>query len=153
MHLFQLQKVFLLMSNVTDIQTPRKRVLAPATPSPSMYSNLQGGTNSNAWILDKKRRVEEPETVAAEALLRPAVLPPANLPPPSTLLASLGSYASNKTINTDAHAYEADKQQLSRDPDTLTIIEQLLMGPYEHQRIESDPDFLLLEPHSGIRLL
>lgn len=44
-----------------------------------------------------------------------------------------------------------DDTGLKRD-DRLALVEELERGPYEFTPPSDDPDFLQLEPHSGIRL-
>jgi hypothetical protein len=48
--------------------------------------------------------------------------------------------------------YLASARTVNRDAESLTIIENLEIGPYEHAAPEKDPNFNTLEPHSSIRL-
>lgn len=123
----------------------KKRVLAPSTPSPR-----------------KRRHVEEPiidpKTSTNLSIRRPE-LPPSLQPGASKLLQALKAKSkdvstsqSNETATASDVNLFAGGSSSTRDAESLTIIEKLEMGPYEHTPPSQDPTFNTFDPHSLIRL-
>jgi minichromosome maintenance protein 10 len=79
-----------------------------------------------------------------------------HLPRASNLLSALK--ADSGVGNFDGESADASHRDTTqgvrpqRDAQTLAIIENLEIGPYEHLAPSDDPNFNGLEPHSSIRL-
>jgi len=112
------------------------------------------------FTIGKRRHVEEP-TEASKSLtgsLRRPELPTTLQPGASNLLNALKLKSGNSldadNVSTDVTPvdFEASGRIVNRDSESLTIIENLEIGPYQHAAPENDPNFSTLEPHSSIRL-
>ena len=152
-------------------------VLAPASPSPSELDCCLRCIYSLIVLLERRRLDKlSPITLPAK---QPASRPKTSntakqaahipKPAPSTLVTKLASISakSNQPTTIISHRSSgfserppAPREQpeeaashvgASRD-DSLTLIEDLEIGPTEHQPPFDDPQFLKLEPNSGIRL-
>jgi hypothetical protein len=107
----------------------------------------------------KRRRVEAPleHPVPAISLRRPE-LPPAHVPHESKLLRTLrneqptSAGKANLENNVSPIDFSASHGRITRDAESLTVIETLEMGPYEHIPPPDDPKFDQVDPHSNIRL-
>jgi len=103
----------------------------------------------------KKRRVEaSDEHIAPTVSFKRPELPPTHVPHASNLLRTLEQSANSGEAGVDARPidFSASHGRPTRDAETLTIIEELEMGPYEYVAPPNDPNFEQVEPHSDIRL-
>lgn len=112
------------------------------------------------FTVGKRRHIEEP-TEASKSLmntLRRPELPTTLQPGASNVLEALklksGDSLDADNVGADVTPidYSASGRTVNRDSESLTIIESLEIGPYEHAAPERDPNFSTLEPHSSIRL-
>jgi len=148
-------------------------ILSAATPSKPRTMTQPGsrpGGGGQQVPAKRKRSGAAPNAHSMSAAARPAK---------STFLANMGamgsldtaadaarkklegrstSFAAKAVVPTAATA--EDDEPLDPGPsdfagkrdESLKLVEQLKMGPYEHAPLPDDPDFKLLEPHSRIRL-
>ena len=139
---------------------PRKRVLAPSTPSPRKFKRRLRMAQLITCI-GKRRHIEEPvdnSKSAANNLRRPE-LPLSLQPSASNVIQALkskskdGSSQREDGIPAQLIDFSAAGSSTMRDSESLTIIEQLTMGPYEHVPPDLDPTFSAVDPHSSIRLM
>lgn len=112
------------------------------------------------FTIGKRRHVEEP-TEASKSLtngLRRPELPTTLQPGASNVLQALklksGDSLDVDNVSADVTSIDssASGRIVNRDVESLTIIENLEIGPYQHATPEKDPNFSTLEPHSSIRL-
>jgi hypothetical protein len=138
----------------------RKRVLAPGTPSPSEFEGWVIPQVITCFNIGKRRHVEEP-TEASKSLtngLRRPELPTTLQPGASNVLKALklksGDSVDAENVGADLTPIEPSTsgRTVNRDSESLTIIENLEIGPYQHAAPDKDPNFSTLEPHSSIRL-
>lgn len=107
--------------------------------------------------IGKRRHVEEPVVdpkSTANSVRRPE-LPPSLQPGLSNVLQALKSKSKDPsngaTVGTPID-YSAPSGASRRDSETLTIIENLEIGPYDYAPSDQDPTFSTIDPHSSIRL-
>lgn len=117
-------------------ELPRKRVLAPATPSPRKRKHVEN--------LDFQH-------IPSETFRRPT-LPLIQGPGPSNILSAL-KIGQPDDENERANEHKTSKLDIIRDSSDMTIIERLKMGPYQFSATSEDPTFDSVEPHSSIRLV
>ena len=72
-----------------------------------------------------------------------------NEPARSTVIEKLGSF--NETVAKPAESRVTGDYGHKRD-ERLALVETLSPGPYQHQKLQDDPNFDKFEPHSSIRL-
>ncbi|KXN85238.1 DNA replication licensing factor mcm10 [Leucoagaricus sp. SymC.cos] len=149
---------------------PEPTTLAPATPSPKKKRRIEAKGNQGLKprfaqpAFDQKQpqsadkgTVSIGSTAGQEAgpskflsrLAQAKSRPSQSTVPICVTRTSAFSDATRPEAPTDIP--ESDVTGLKRD-DRLALVEELERGPYEFTPPSNDPDFMQLEPHSGIRL-
>ncbi|KZV96434.1 hypothetical protein EXIGLDRAFT_643216 [Exidia glandulosa HHB12029] len=136
-------------------------VIAPATPAAARTADGHGATGGSKATVPMKRK--QPAKPAD---------PVYHVPAKSNYVSSLARLSSTKVPSTIKNSQETRSTSFaqpaapppsvddtatqpapaSKRDDTLAVIEELKMGPYEFKAPPDDPSFQGFEPHSKIRL-
>ncbi|KAH7100487.1 hypothetical protein BKA62DRAFT_639912 [Auriculariales sp. MPI-PUGE-AT-0066] len=144
-------------------------ILSAETPSkPRVLTAVTTNNVGGAKHVPAKRKRAAPTTASNVAIAPPA--------PKSNYLANLSSLrardaavdAARKKLDARSTSFTQPVQTSQPEPagdddfapadfggkrdESLKLVEELKMGPYEHKPIPSDPNFKTIEPHSRIRL-